>query len=137
MTRLSGELNTTPWDAMLTVLRRSAHKAALYQALLSEVEDVDDLLPGGEAYSLVREAERADKNLAGYARMAHSMGVAEAVVGQLQRESQILVTAMTNALTALGLPPEMIDSARMKIRNELLAIDAESHGITIDGTVEN
>lgn len=138
--QFAGELNVTPWDALLTVLRRAAQKAQWYQTELlrvSESCDDADLLPGGAYFSLVREAERADTVLAKTAKLTLDAGVAERLVSSITAQATVIAQVLNAALDedALGLSPEQARIARSLMRRELLRIEATERGEVIEGNV--
>lgn len=144
--QFAGELQVTPWDALLVALRRAASKAAWYQGELlrvSEAGEPADLLPGGAHHSLVREAERADQVMAKLAKMTLDAGVAERLVQHITGQAQRFAGAVTNVLDSdeLGLTPAQLDVARRLLRLEILRLEAdesrprEIEGGTTDGTV--
>lgn len=137
--RFAGELDVTPWDALLVVLRRAAAKSAWYAQELARCDEVG-LLPGGENHELVREAERADLALARYAKMALDAGVAERLVSAVTEQAQSIARVLNAALLSseLGLSDQQVELARGLMRRELAALDAEAAGITVsevDGSV--
>lgn len=128
--RFAGELQVTPWDALLVVLRRAAAKSQWYAQELARCGEVG-LLPGGENHELVREAERADQVLAKVAKMALDAGVAERLVQAVTIEAQAVTRVLNAALLSseLGLTDEQVTTARRLMRAELAALDAEVIGI--------
>jgi hypothetical protein len=128
--RFGDELQVTPWDALLVVLRRAAAKAAWYAQELATADE-SELLPGGEHFPLVREAERADSYLAKYAKMALDAGVAEKLVQSVTDQAAQLVRVLNAAVLsdALGLSDEQIITARRLMAREMRVIDAELVGI--------
>ena len=123
--RFAGELDVTPWQALLTVLRRANAKAMWYSLQLSEADETE-LLPGGVHHDLVREAERADLALAKYAKMALDAGVAEQLVASITGQAALLTRVINAAVMAdeLALTDEQVTIARALMRREILAIEA-------------
>lgn len=125
---LAGELDTTPWEALLTVLRRQSYRAAWYESQLAEVTDEYDLLPGGAHHPLVLESERANERLAKYAKMALDAGVAEQLVTQYQLAGAAIAgpfIRVIEALTELGLDDDTLLKVRATMRHELLALEGQ------------
>lgn len=131
---LGVEADVTPWQALLTAVRRWAGMAAFYDSKIAQVEHDDDLRPGGAAWDWVRGSERAHLNAAKMAKMAIDAGVAERVVQQLELEGQAIATVLLRTLTALGLSGEQEELARQVMRRELLALESNS-ARTVDGEV--
>lgn len=130
----AGELDVTPWDALLIVLRRASRKAAWYQIQLGRIDDEQSVLPGGDNFGLAREAERADALLAKYAKTALDAGVAERLVQQYEVEGGVIAKVLMQTLQALQLSEEEEDRVRAIMSKQLLALEGTG---TIEGEVIN
>jgi hypothetical protein len=122
----AGELNVSPWEALLTVVKRAAAKCEWYQRQLAELPaglDPSELLPGGEHFALVREAERADTVLARFAKQAVDAGVAKMLAERVQLEVDAMVRVLEAGLRAVELTREQEDRARDAMAVELRALD--------------
>lgn len=127
--RFGDELQVTPWDALLVVLRRAAAKSAWYAQELAQADE-SELLPGGAHHALVREAERADSYMAKYAKMALDAGVAERLVQSVTDHATQLTRVLNAAILsdALGLSDEQQRLARQLMAKEMRVIDGELAG---------
>lgn len=119
----AGELNVTPWDALLIVLRRASHKAAWYQYQLGKIDDDTSVLPGGDNFGLAREAERADALVARYAKTALDAGVAERLVQQYQVEGNVIAQVLMRTLRELQLNEADEERARGIMSKQLLMLE--------------
>lgn len=120
---MMGELDVTPWEALLRQVRRTAHEVLWLQEKVGECPDDDELLPGGTFGPWERKRIEAEMRHTRVAKMAIDAGVAEALVRQLEYEATAYAGALMNTLTALGLDPEIMERARGIMRRELLALD--------------
>jgi hypothetical protein len=119
-------LNVSPWEALLSEVRRSAGEVSWLDAKIADAPNDDALLssePGGFA-PWVRMRNEARKHLARVAKMAIDGGVAEKLVAQVQGEAQQLGQMVLAVLMSkdLALTEEQIVHARVILRNEMLAI---------------
>lgn len=131
---IAGELDVTPWEALLGAVRRAAWKVAWLESRLAEAESDEELMRGGRLYDFVRMQERQEQHLARVAKMAIDGGVAERYVAQVEADGRALVTVLLRTLERLGVLTEELDGrARGILRQELLALDA---GGVIDGEVK-
>lgn len=121
---MMGELDTTPWEALLRQVRRTAHEMAWLDQKVAECPSDDDLLPGGSHYPWVKMRIEAFNRHTRVAKMAIDAGVAERLVAQLEFEATAYATVLLNTLNALGLGPEVMEVARGIMRRELLALDS-------------
>jgi hypothetical protein len=119
-----GELNITPWEALLRQVRRTAHEMAWLDLKVAECTDDDELLPGGSHYPWVKMRNETFNRHTRVAKMALDAGVAERLVAQMEFEAVALATVLMNTLNGLGLGPEQLEAARGIMRRELLALDA-------------
>lgn len=125
------ELNISPWEALLTAMRRSAGLAAFYDSKIALVEADEDLIPGGAAYPWIQGSERAHYNTAKYAKAALDAGVAERLVQAVELEATTMFEFFSAVLVRAGLPEEWEEKLRVAMRQEAMAI--ESHDNTLDG----
>lgn len=138
---LAQQMNTTPWEALLAEVRRSAGEVAWLDGKVSEAPDDDALLssePGVGFAPWVKMRQEARKHLARVAKMAIDGGVAEKLVSQVTSEAQELARVVIFMLQNkdLGLSEEQIALARSILRREMLAL-ASGQSKVIDGEVED
>lgn len=130
--KISTELDITPWEALLLTVRQEAGTLAFYQAKLNEVEDDEELKPGGDAYPWVDAAERSRVRLARFSKTAIDAGVAERLVRQTEAEGRIVAEALNRALDALELTSEQriraIQAAQEALLGQPKAIEGEIVG---------
>lgn len=138
---LARQLNVTPWEALLTEVRRSAGEVAWLDGKVSECPTDDLLLVGTDAGGFapwVKMREEARKHLARVAKMAIDGGVAEKLVMQVQSEAQELGQMVLRVLMNkdLALTEEQIAHARSILHREMLALAAGPANV-IDGEVRS
>jgi hypothetical protein len=123
---LGGELDVSPWDALLGTVRRAAARSAWWHHKLGELGGSadEDFLPGGLHYPVMKELERADDFLAKTANMAIKAGIAEKLVLAAQVQATELFTVVMAALEPLGLSDEQMTTFRGRMRTGLLALEA-------------
>jgi len=128
--RVAGELNVTPWDALLGEVRRTAYRVGWLESKLAEAVEDEDLVRGGRLYEFVRWQERERAQLARVAKMAIDGGVAERIVAQVEADGRALAGVglrLLDRLADLGLlsgDEDTMETARGILRTELLALDA-------------
>lgn len=130
---LGGELDVSPWDALLGTLRRAAARRAWWQAKVQELGEVADeeFLPGGQHHALLRELEKADDFEGKWASIAIKAGIAEKLVLATQVQAAEMFALMMQAIEPLGLTDEQMMTFRSTMRTGLLALEAS----TIEGEV--
>lgn len=130
---LGGELDVSPWDALLGTLRRAAARRAWWQAKVQELGEVADeeFLPGGQHHALLRELEKADDFEGKWASIAIKAGIAEKLVLATQVQAAEMFALMMQAIEPLGLTDEQMMTFRSTMRTGLLALEAG----TIEGEV--
>lgn len=123
---LGGELDVSPWDALLGTVRRAAARSAWWHGKLGECAGAadEDFLPGGVHYPLMKELEKADEFLAKTANMAIKAGIAEKLVIAAQVQATELFTVVMQALESGGLSDEQLTVVRSRLRTGLLALES-------------
>jgi hypothetical protein len=118
-------LEISPWDALLLAVRRTATWAHFYETKLAQVQDGDDdsLRPGGAHYDWVLAAERVNRDMARYAKMAVDAGVAAMLVQQAQAEGATIARVVNKALGAVDLDPLQEALIRRALREALIELD--------------
>lgn len=139
---IADELNVSPWDALLTEVRRSAGRCAWLDQRLADAAERDDsrreleravsddgtpsdddggLPPGLRA--LLRESRAERRHLAVVAKGAIDAGVAERLVRQVELEGQLVAAALVAGLDALNLTADQRSAALAAAHQKLLAIE--------------
>lgn len=126
-------MDVDPWEAIEIALRRAAAWSSWYQAKLSEVEDDDDLRPGGTAWDWVLGAREMTEAMAKYAKMAHDMGVAERKLQVIELQGQTIARVLTTTLHELGLSQDMEDRARVLMETQLRLLSTQGKAEVIRG----
>lgn len=126
---LAQHLNTTPWEALLGEVHRSAGELVFLDAKVASASCDADLEPGGSLHYWDVKREKQRLHLARVAKMALDAGVQERMVAQIELEGKLYAEAMValaeKMLRSLGMySDETMMSARSMIRNELMALDA-------------
>jgi hypothetical protein len=137
------QMDTTPWQALLGEVRRTAGALAWLDAKVGEADDDEALLRpvaegGVREWRVMRDQER--EHGAKVAKMALDAGVAERLVAQAEYEgSQVagVLSRTLDRLVAAGLSVELLSAARGIMREELLALDAPEHGVVEGHLVED
>lgn len=121
-------LDISPWEALLLAVRRAATWAFFYETKMGEVAEGDDdaMRPGGRAYDWVIAAERANRDMARYAKMAVDAGVAAMLVQQAQTEGATIARIVNTALGAVDLTPQQETAIRAALREALLSMETPS-----------
>lgn len=130
--RIAEALDISPWDALLLAVKRAAAWAAFYDSKLAEVEDDEELRPGGASHDWAVAAERVNDKLARYSKMAVDAGVAQMLVQQARTDGEIIARVLNTALGQAGLGEELEVRMRQALRSALLSLDTPM----LDGTVE-
>lgn len=134
--KIAQALDISPWEALLLTVRRAAGWAAYYEMKMAEVEDDEELRPGGAAYHWVEAAERVNEKLARWSKAAVDAGVAQILVQRAQMEGTAIVQVLNAALAAASLDEESEMRIRAALRNALLERDvAEVAASTSPGEV--
>lgn len=137
--RLAEHLEVSPWDALITEVKRTAGEVAWLDQKVGEAPDDDALRPGGSHHDWVRHRERQRVWLGRVAKMAVDAGVAGMLVARERAAGEEIARVLNRTLETLvaaGLGDELEAVARSAMRRELLALDAGVDGLgTIDGEV--
>lgn len=112
-------LDISPWEALLLAVRRASAWAAFYETKLAEVEDDDELRPGGSAYDWVVALERTTDKAARYGKLAVDAGVAQMLVQKARTEGELIARALNAALAAVPLSEEQETLMRAALGREL------------------
>lgn len=123
----AGELEVSPWEALLQQVRMLANQVRWLQAQVSLAEQMlgaKALRPGGEAFDWVVMLEARGDRLAKVAKMAIDAGVAERFVRQMELEADLMVKAALETFRNMGLDEEASTDALAFMSNQLMALEA-------------
>ena len=148
--KFAQELDISPWEALLKVVRITAGKVAYCEEVLSRAtsdEELEGRIPveglptgvdeDGNVYTgknlgwWVWRSEQERKLLARVSKMAVDAGVAQLLISQEVQQGQEMAAVLVRTLTALeeaGLSAEMLDVARNTMRSEILALGGVGTG---------
>lgn len=157
----AGELDCSPWEALLKAVRIAAKRVAYTDWVLgqatSDLElegrfgrtdeglllhpDTGEPLGAGQVRDLswwVQKNELWTDRLARYGKMAIDAGVAERLVHQVELEGQSIGRVLSAALGELEgqVSEEIMASVRGAMRRELLAIEGEQGRVRSGGADE-
>jgi len=118
--------NTTPWEALLDEVRRSAGAVHWLDSKVAEASVDDDLAPGGSHHHWVRERQIERAHLAKVAKVAIDAGIQERLVQTAELEVRVVGQAIQRVLEGLGLDDETMMRARAMMRSELLALESSA-----------
>lgn len=108
-------MDVSPWEALLLAVRRAAAWANFYEGKLAEVENDDDLRPGGNAYVWLEALERVTEKLARWSKMAVDAGVAKMLVERASLEGAQIAQALNAAIEDAALD----EAAELRLRTAL------------------
>lgn len=122
---LAGQLDVTPWEALLRAVRTAAGQAAWYDAMIAGAPDDEAVKPGGTHWPWVQGSERMHLATARYAKMAIDAGVQRVLVERVQVQAQQLAGLVTGVLDELEdeVPAELLARVRGRLRVELTRLD--------------
>lgn len=139
--KLSGELNVSPWEAMIAEVRRAAYRAAWVDERLEneadrEAEIMSDDSPlefedeagregmrqrlGSSMRAWLEESRRERAHMAKVSADAVRAGLAERHLESVRVESQIIARVLRRALNAAELTPEQEARAAAELRAALM-----------------
>jgi hypothetical protein len=155
------ELDITPWEALLRAVRIAAGKSAYCEWVLAQAShdlelegrfgrdeggmlihpDTGEPLGGGQLRNLswwVAKSELWHDRLARTSKMAIDAGVAKWQIERMEAEANQLARVLNAVLEGMAGEISEEQSARMRqlMRNELLALDAESSNRAIGATAD-
>lgn len=132
----SGELPISPWDALLTEVRRSAYRSMwLDQRVDDERQREDELRHESEpnaqreqAAELRRwlaESRKERMHMARVAKAAVDAGLAERYVQSIEIEARLIARVLENSIGVLDLTYDQKRAVALKLREELESVSAE------------
>lgn len=126
--RVAGELSVSPWEALTSAVRMSAHRVAWTEQELARVVD-EHGADSAQAHRWLSESRRERALLAKSAKTAVDAGVAAQLVRNHELEGRLVADAVGRALDALDLPEESRRLVFAEAQRALL----EASGVTGDG----
>ncbi len=123
---VAGELNVSPWDALLLATRRAAGRVAWVDEQLTQATRAADG-DVGESRAVSRwlnESRRERALLARTAKAAVDAGVAERLVRQVELEGRVVAEVIGRMLDRLELDADTRVRAFGIAQEELLVLDA-------------
>lgn len=137
---LAKTLHVTPWEALLSEVRRSAGEISWLDWKVSQAEHDEDLVGEGEFVPWVKMRNERRTHLARVSKMAMDACVDQQMVAQMQIEGDTIARVLLATLEKLGLDEVAYDNARKILRSELLAIESIAQGmseesVTLDGDI--
>lgn len=119
------ELECTPWEALLKVVKIAAGKVAYCQYKIGDADNDEDLEPGGRLFYWVTLEERWVINLAKMAQVAINAGVAERLVRQVELEGQLMVRAAQLTFEEMGMDDQAIATAMKIMARRVLELESK------------
>lgn len=157
--RYAAELDISPWEALLKVVRITAGKLAYVEEVIGKAtsdEEIDGTIalvaegmptavgPNGEVVTgknltwWVQQSWEERRLLARVSKMAIDAGVAQLLISQEIQQGQEMAAMLVRTLQSLeeaGLSAEMLEVARNTMRSEILALTTGAR--QIEGEVRN
>lgn len=128
--QIAGELDVSPWDALLGEVRRTAWRVGWLDDKLATAAD-DEELVGRGALAPFERMQRAERmHLARVSKLAIDAGIAARMVAQIEEDGRAIAGVLLGTLGELGLSEADTDRARGILRRRLLELDSG----TIEGT---
>jgi hypothetical protein len=135
----AGELNVSPWEAILSEVRRSAYRAAWIdervdidvrrerQLMETNGEGFEDLVKfeyavrvrSGELREWIEQSRKERAHLTKVAADAVRAGLSERYIDSLRAEARMIAEALTKALDAAALTPQQRAAASEALREAL------------------
>lgn len=122
--RYGEEQGINPFVALLAEVRRAAGHVAWLGAKVAQAPTDDALLDEYSPWVRLYHKERAA--LVKASETAIKLGLAERVVRVEERRAELVARVLLSTLNELGMPPEMAARAPAILRQQLLALEAES-----------
>lgn len=130
------ELQCTPWEALLKVVRIAAGKVKFCEYKISTAGSDADLEPGGELFFWVTMSERWTLHLMNASKTAIAAGVAERLVRQVELEGQLMVEATRRTLDEMGFDDDQRDRAMQLMAKHVLELESKVNDYDIVDVTE-
>lgn len=132
----SGEISTSPWDALLAEVRRSAYRTMwLDQRLDDEVQRENELRDeseldhqreqAAEVRKWLAESRRERMHMARVSKAAVDAGLAERYVQSIEIEAKLIARVLENSIGVLDLTYDQKRAVALQLREELESVSAE------------
>lgn len=127
---IAGEVEITPWDALLLAVRRRARRVEWCDAMAAAALEIvhreqgKDALPDDSVRTWLVESRNEERLMTRSAKMAIDAGVAEAVIRRLELEGRLVTETLVAGLDALELTAEQRMAALEAAHRKLLAIES-------------
>lgn len=117
--------DVTPWDAIKSELKRAHFRVGWYDEMIrSVVTDPADLLEGGAAWKWLRAQDAERRRLNEISKIAVQAGFAEAMMRQINVESELMLKATLVMFNALGIYDDKRDEGMEILSTTLLELEA-------------
>lgn len=117
-------LGVSPWQGLITAVHIAAGRVAWIEAKLGEAVEDTQLMPEGDLWHWVKQAELWHDRLARVSKMAIDAGVAERLVKQLELEAELMITASRRTFDELGLDEVQRERALGIMSKHLLELES-------------
>lgn len=124
-------LEVTPWEGLLLAVKIAAGRSAFCESKLATATCDEDLMPNGDLWHWVKQAELWHEKMAKVSKLAIDAGVAERLVRQLELEATLMLKATRLTLAELGLSDDQQEHAIGIMSRNLLALEAEEVGVEV------
>lgn len=134
----TGELEVSPWEALLHEVRRAAYRAAWLDQQLDaeanraaqlehEVETTDRWAGAAEVRRWTEESRRERVHLARVTKLAIDAGLAERYVQSIEADARLITRIVGKAIGVLDLTPEQQLEVSGALREALREASTELH----------
>lgn len=138
LTEASGEIDLTPWDALLYEVRRTGYRTVwLDQRLDEEVtrerqlehetEESDRRGQAAEVRKWLAESRKERMHLARVSKAAVDAGLAERYVQSIEIEARLIAGVLERAIGVLDLTYEQKRAVALELRDALSDVSTELH----------
>lgn len=131
-----GELDVSPWDALLSEVRRAAYRSAWVdhrvEVARGEVDALDSdpearLVYDAELRKWLEESRRERMHMTRISKQAIDAGLAERYVESVRVEGQRIIGIIARTMEAAQLEPHQVELAKVALENELSQASREMH----------
>lgn len=134
----SGELDVSPWEALLHEVRRAAYRAAWLDQQLDaeanrhaqlehETDAADRWASAAEVRRWTEESRRERTHLARVTKTAIDAGLAERYVQSIEADARLITRIVGSAIGVLDLTPEQQLEVSAALREALREASTELH----------
>lgn len=127
------QMNTSPWDALLSQIRLLAGQVAfLTQKVGIEAQNDDDLKPDGNAFYWMELLEERGNRLAKVSKMAIDAGIAERMITLMEDQANILHKSVQSAAIKMNLSEDQQFTLLETVARNFQALES---GNAIEGEI--